>query len=330
MKRVLLCLAFCILIFMAAGCGKKQPYPDDIRSFAGSGSISDLNNQLFAAVDLSAERGEYLLGPGDLLEIKVFEVDRLNSTVRVSSRGLVTLPLLGELEIGGLTASEAERLVEEKYRQTYLKNPHVNIFVKEYYSQRITVVGQVKEPGSYDYPSRLRLLDAIALAGGLTDKAGHTVQIKRFSTAGQEAHQTFVANLDHLINEGRTELNVSINGGDIIFVPEAGSFYVDGAVRRPGQYHIRRIITPKEALLVAGGLSPYANDKRIFLLREDGEGTRQEIRVDIEASNIKDEMKIMDGDIIFVNASFWGKLFSGGGINIGIPGLGVSYRDPER
>jgi protein involved in polysaccharide export with SLBB domain len=106
---------------------------------------------------------------------------------------------------------------------------------------------------------------------------------------------------------------------------------VDGAVRRPGEYHIKDNLSVRKALLSAGGLATYANSKDLILMRKTENGDREEIKINLRKDiNLSEETIIKDGDIIFVNASFWGKLLFGGGVNIGIPGLGVSYRDPER
>jgi polysaccharide export outer membrane protein len=138
-----------------------------------------------------------------------------------------------------------------------------------------------------------------------------------------------VVDLDRLIKEGRTELNVEINGGDVIFVPEAGDFFVDGAVRRPGSYPIRNKMVLGEALLAAGGTTPWALKDSLVLIRYNKDKGRKIIELDL---NILDhqEMEIQDRDIIVFKSSTWGKLVHGTGINIGIPGLGVGYVDPER
>ena len=316
------------------GCSNKQPSPEEIinsqQLSERTKEINEFNQQVFAAANLTPDRGEYLLGPGDLLEIKVFEAEKLGATVRLSSRGEVSLPLLGEIKLKGLTASEAEQLIENTYEATYIKDPHVNIFVKEHYSQRVTVVGQVKNPGTYDYPSKQRLLDAIALAGGLTEKAGQNVQIRRLGIVSKEPSQTLLVNLDKLVNDGKTELNIEINGGDVIFVPEAGSFYIDGAVRRPGEYHIKKILSINEAMLTAGGCEPYAAMDEIILMREAEGGKRREIRINLEDTPEKAQnIKIKDKDIILVKSSFWGSILYGTGLNIGVPGFGVNYRNPE-
>lgn len=335
-SKIIVVLYLCIFPFCLPACGKKTPSPEEItkNSFsAGPAKIREFNELLFASADISSDRGDYLLGPGDLLEIKVFESDKLNATVRISSRGEVSLPLVGELNLKGQTAAEAESLIENRYRETYIRNPNVSVFVKEHYSQRVTVVGQVKNPGTYDYPSRLRLLDAIVLAGGLTEKAGNEINIRRLSSmteGGDASQQTIAVDMDQLINEGRAELNININGGDIILIPEAGIFYVDGAVRRPGEYRIRNKMTLMDAVLSAGGLAGYANPNNLILMRKHENNSREELQIDLENMDVVEQAMIMDGDIIYVNSSFWGKLLHGGGINVGYLGTGFSFRDPER
>lgn len=292
------------------------------------GEITRLNKQLFAAARMNVDPSDYLLGAGDLLQIAVFESKNLDTTVRVSSRGFVTLMLLGQVQIKGLTGREVEIKIEDLYRAKYIKDPHVSVFVKEHFSQRVTLVGQFENPGTYDYASKQRLLDAMALAGGLTDKAGHTVQIRRSGKMVGEPN-VFVVDLDQLIKEGRTELNIEINGGDIIFVPEAGNYFVDGAVRRPGSYTIRNKMVLMEALLAAGGVAPYALKDSIVLIRYVEDRGREIIELDLDNPDHQ-EMEIQDRDIIIVKISTWGKVLHGTQINIGIPGFGVEYDNPER
>jgi len=329
---IITCTVLCLI---GLGCSKKQTLPGDTlntHNFSNtSNEINEFNKQVFAAANLSPKRGDYLLGPGDLLEIKVFEADKLDTTVRLNSRGEVSLALLGEIELKGLTACEAEQLIEDKYRETYIKDPHVSIFVKEHYSQRVTVVGEVKNPGTYDYPSRQKLLDAIALAGGLTEKAGMVIRVRRLDSLSYGTNQTLLVNLDRLINEGETESNIEINGGDVIFVPEAGSFYVDGAVRKPGAYHINKTLSIDEAILVAGGCKSYANLDDVIIMRETEDGKREEIKVDLEeAMKTSNQINIQDKDIILVESSFLGRLLHGSFLNFGLPGFGwVSFREPD-
>lgn len=326
-------IAAAVLTGFLPGCSKNQEINKAIieRYAATPGKndeITRLNEQMFAAARMNPDPSDYLLGAGDLIQITVFESDNLNTTVRVSSRGFITLPLLGQFQVKGLTAREAEINIEGLYRAKYIKDPHVSVFVKEHLSQRVTLVGQFKQPGTYDYPSKQSLLDVMALAGGLTDKAGHTIHVRRKVSSPDEPN-VLIIDLDRLIKEGRTDLNIDINGGDIIFAPMAGNFFVDGAVRRPGSYPIMNKLALREALLTAGGIAPYALKDSLVLIR-NGEGNGRKI-IELELNNPEhQEMEIRDGDIIIVKTSTWGKVVHGAGITIGIPGLGVGYHDPER
>ena len=109
---------------------------------------------------------DYRIGSQDLLEIQVFGIDNLKREVRVNSRGMVTLPLIGAVELGGLTSQDAETLIASKYEKDYLQDPQVSVFIKEFTSQRITVEGAVARPGIYPIRGDTTLVQAIALAGG--------------------------------------------------------------------------------------------------------------------------------------------------------------------
>ena len=109
---------------------------------------------------------DYRIGPEDLLEIQVFGVDQLTRTVRVNSRGMISLPLIGTLEVGGKTAQQAEAIVVAKLGESYLQDPQVSLFIKEYTSQRVTIEGAVNRPGVYPLRGPTTLLQSLAVAGG--------------------------------------------------------------------------------------------------------------------------------------------------------------------
>jgi len=328
-----------ILLLLAAlfGCAPKSTSESLVQTYASAPStdtkaeeIDRLNDQLFAAANLNVDPGDYLLGPGDLLEVKILEARDLGCTVRVSSRGFVSLPLLNEVEVKGLTAYEAEEYIESLYKKRFIKDPHISIFVKEHFSQRITIVGEVKNPGTYDYLAKQRLLDVLALAGGLKETAGALVQVRR-SGPTTNNRNVYIVDLDRLIKEGAVELNIAINGGDVIFVPEAGMFFVDGAVRKPGSYPLKSRMNLQEAILAAGGFAPYAERDEVTVVRNQGKDGREVIRLDLENDPTASNMEITDRDVIIAKDSAWGKMVHGAGINIGIPGfLGIGYRDPSR
>ena len=290
--------------------------------------IAEFNEQLFASARMNTDPSDYLLGSGDLLQVKVFEAEELNTTVRVSSRGYITLPLLGAVAVKDLSAREAEEAIENLYRARFIKDPHVSIFVEEHFSGRVTLMGQFRNPGTYDYLSKQRLVDVMALGGGLSEKAGRVIQIRR-SGGSPDGQSVFIVDLDQLIKAGQSELNIEINSGDVLFVPEAGTFFVDGAVRRPGSYYIKHKTTVQEAFLEAGGLAPYANKQSAVLIRYMESGERQTIELDLSKPETL-AMDVKDRDIIIADASTYGKLVHGVGIQIGLPGFGsVGYKNPE-
>ena len=114
---------------------------------------------------------EYRIGPKDLLEIAVFELPELNQTARVSEDGSISMPLLGKVVIEGLTKEELQQRLAGLLEEKYLKKARVTVFIKEYQSQRVSVIGAVGKPGMYELIGRVSLLEMISQAGGLTDRA---------------------------------------------------------------------------------------------------------------------------------------------------------------
>lgn len=329
----LLCIAACSTghpgyLADAPGDGEDSSVSGRIAEDRRAREIETLNEQLMSQAQLHVDPADYILGAGDLLQVDIFEAKELCSKARISSRGYITLPLLGQVKVDGMTAREAETYIENAYREKYIKNPHVSIFVAEHYSQRVTLVGQFKSPGTYDYMSKQRLLDVLALGGGLTDKAARTVQVRRRGAtpaAGEAPREgVFYVDLGKLIGEGATELNIEINGGDVIYVAEAGEYFVDGAVRRPGSYAIKQKMTLQEAVVAAGGFAPYAVKDEIVVIRNKG-GQRNMQTIDISKPE-NWNIPVEDQDVIFAKSSALGKLWHGFRFSF----FGVGFSDPER
>lgn len=140
---------------------------------------------------------DYRIGPQDLLELQVFGVEALNRTVRVNSRGYISLPLIGLVQAAGLTSEQLEEALSAKLSKDYLQNPQVSIFIKEFISQRVTVEGEVKKPGVYPLSGHLTLLQVLATAEGLTTVAAPVVKVFRADQAtGQR--QTLEFNLEKI------------------------------------------------------------------------------------------------------------------------------------
>jgi len=158
---------------------------------------------------------QYRIGEEDLLEVKVFGVDQLSSTVRVDPRGQVTLPLIGPVTVAGLTAQGAEQLIAALLREKYLQNPQVSLFIKEYTTQRVTVEGAVNRPGVYPLRGHSTLLTSLALAGGPA-RMSETTQVMLFRPDGTGRRVATVHNLD-LIRTGQIDDPTVLND-DLIVV----------------------------------------------------------------------------------------------------------------
>jgi polysaccharide export outer membrane protein len=277
MKYLLLFVLFSAIL---SACGGKSPetmIPQNISKSQEGKKAEELNRRIIEESARSASTSEdYQIGPGDLLDAKVYEAQDLSAEVRVSSRGTVTYPLLGEVEVGGLTVREAE---------------------KEYRSKRVAVVGAVKNPGNYELLNRGHLLDAIALAGGLTDNASKTVYLTHQGTDKQVR-----VDLDELLVKGNTSLNLPVQMGDTVFVPEAGVYYVNGAVRKPGEFRLKGPVTASRAIEIAGGLETGARS-HVTLIRFGENGERQIIPVDLKAirKGEKEDIALQDQDVLFVS-----------------------------
>jgi polysaccharide export outer membrane protein len=138
---------------------------------------------------------DYRIGPSDLIEISVFQIPELSKTVRVGARGNLTLPLIGQINAGGLTGPELEALIAKKLRENYLQDPQVSVFIKEYISQRVTVEGSVNRPGVFPISGKTTLLQAIAMAGGL-DKLADQTDIKLFRDRRDGTRETIPFDLE--------------------------------------------------------------------------------------------------------------------------------------
>lgn len=324
-----------LLLLICAGCGATGPKATTEVGQLGSaategenaGVVAELNRKLYASFTATPSYEDYVIGGGDLIQASIFEAPDLNSETRVSARGGVTLPLLGTVHIAGLSIREAERHIEGLYREKYLQDPHITIFVKEQFGSKVTLMGALKKPGTYDFYARMNLMDVLAMAEGLSQTAGRIVQIRR-KGEGEQPAQALIIDLDQMIREGSEELNVAIKGGDVVYVPEAGSVYVDGAVRKAGSYPIRQEMSVQEALVAAGGLQYFADVKDIKLIRYVGKGRREVAKLSLDDMQDGDaaELKVQDRDVIFVESNAASAFFQGLRLSLGTGLVGVGYQ----
>ncbi|WP_240761623.1 polysaccharide biosynthesis/export family protein [Nitrosococcus wardiae] len=170
--------------------------------------------------ELTAGNEDYRIGPSDLLHIDVFQVPELSQTVRVNSQGFISLPLIGSVQVNGLTNQQLEEALAKLLGEKYLQDPQVSVFIEEYASQRVTVEGAVIKPGIYPIQGRTTLLQAIASAQGVNqvaDKGG----IKLFRSTGENDKQVFYYNIED-IRQGAAP-DPEIHADDIIVVEESGT-----------------------------------------------------------------------------------------------------------
>jgi polysaccharide export outer membrane protein len=335
-KLFFLCYVLICLSLLLTGCAsEKFKSNTDLESFQAQSRKVEAKvkkEQMFNSV-LTAppEESEYLLGPGDLLTVTVFETADLNTEARVSSRGYISMPILDRVNVLGLTVAQAEEKIETLLREKYLQNPHVSVFVKERVSNQITLVGSFNKPGTYDHVSGRRLLDVIAIGEGLKPDAASVAYLTRQDPKTGE-RKTYIIDLNDLVKKGNMNYNVAIRSGDAIFVPQAGQCFVDGAVRNPGTYPVKGDMTITEAIVLAGGLAGYADNDKIKLIRYSGEGKRKIISLSYSdlQEGLGDKIKIHDQDVIFAESSSAGLFSSGMGFSIGFMGTGVNYRNPTK
>jgi polysaccharide export outer membrane protein len=238
---------------------QQQALPQQLAPPQAPPAIREFNERLKEAGlaerdNASRSYPDYKIGPEDLLEISVFEVTELSRSVRVSASGEISLPLLGVVRVRGLSALETERLLTELLRQKYMRDPQVTVFVREYRSDPISVLGAVRTPNIYYIQTRKTLLEVLAMAGGFSETIrtpGRTIQVARKSAradAGSAApvpggaagtpdqQQAIEVPIKALMQGGDSTWNIWIYPGDSVKVALAGQVYVVGNVFRPGAF----------------------------------------------------------------------------------------------
>jgi polysaccharide biosynthesis/export protein len=253
---------------------------------------------------------EYKIGPKDLLEIKVLDVSEFNSqTVRVSEDGTIKLPLLGAIQVEGLTKDELEVRLAALLEATFIKNAQVSVFIKEYQSQRVLVIGAVEKPGMYELTGPMNLIQLISQTGGLKDNAAPELTIYRESGGGREASVQTI-DLDDLLNRHNPKLNVPLQPNDAVYVAvdRMISVFVFGQVKNPGALETKasQKVTLLQAIAQAGGPMDNALRSGIIITRKDKVG--KEIKIKANLNDIirgrRPNIALQDGDVVYVPESF--------------------------
>lgn len=248
----------------------------------------------------------YVIGPDDVLKVRVWDHDDLSRDVTVSQNGNFNFPLIGLVKAGGRTAGQVELEVTQRLAEGYLKNPQVSLSVKDYRSQKVYVVGQVEKPGTFALMGPTRAVEVLSLASGVTDEAGTRLLVVRPRGEGRQATPTpleeaqagEVIELDMVaIGQGNISHDILLKHGDTIIVPEAEYFYVRGEINKPGKFKYTQGVTVIKAITVAGGAKETAALTRTRLFRKKN-GKSQEIQV-----KLTDD--VLPGDIITVPESYF-------------------------
>ena len=253
---------------------------------------------------------DYVVGANDGLMVTVFDQPQLTGRYVVQADGTFTFPLLGRLQVGGLTLQAVENQLRERLSKGYLKDPQVGVSVDQYRSQQIFVMGEVRSPGSLQFTGSMTLIEALARAGSTTDRAGLEAVIVRSPQEGSvpadaatlaRAQASNDENAMHInletLQRGALSQNVMLRSGDTIFVPRAESVFVSGQVNRPGEYVIRAGMTVRQVLSLAGGATDRGSTRRIQIIRQvDGKETTV-------GADLQDKVK--NGDTVLVRERFF-------------------------
>jgi polysaccharide export outer membrane protein len=253
---------------------------------------------------------EYKIGAKDLLEISVLGVPEISKlVVRVSEEGRITLPLLGEVEVGNLTKFEVEKKLTGLAGERIVLKPQVTVHILEYLSRRVSVVGAVGKPGPFELLGRQTVLSVLSEAGGLTRDAGEEIIVIRQLPAGDS--QAIRIPIDDLFIKGEPKLNIVLEPGDVINVPidKVVAVYVFGQVRNPGALQVKKsnIPTLTQAIAQAGGFTDRASRKKVQIRRKDVTGRELEISVNVRdiLRGKKKDIPLLENDTIYVPESLF-------------------------
>ncbi len=256
----------------------------------------------------------YRIGPGDVLDIRIFNRANLSrDAVRVEGNGMIRMPLIdGEIQAACKTEGELASEIAEKYTKFY-RNPQVDVFIKEYKSKQVAIIGAVNDQSRFELQRRVRLLDLLTYAKGPTPKAGqtinivHSVQGSLCRKAGSE--DTSEAFSSYRLSDtlrGDPKANPYLEAGDVITLPDADQIYVVGNVYTPITIPLKEPITLSRAVAMAGGVKQDSKKDKIRIVRQEpGSSARKEIVVDLSAIEKKraEDIALVANDIIEVQTS---------------------------
>jgi len=257
---------------------------------------------------------EYVVGPSDVLSIVVVDQPALTGKFIVRADGTFTLPLIERVKATGLTLQAIEDDIRDRLDKGYVKNPQVSVSVDQFRSQQVFVIGEVRQPGNLTFTGSLSVIEALARTGSTTERAGVEVLVVRptggvppraltaaDAAAIDPAHdpddsEIIRVNIQNL-QSGQLSQNVALRSGDTVFVPRAETVFVSGMVRNAGEYVIRKGMTVRQVLALAGGVTDRGSEGRIQIIR----------RVDASETTVNVTLQdlVRSGDTVLVRERFF-------------------------
>jgi polysaccharide export outer membrane protein len=241
---------------------------------------------------------DYIVGEGDILKITVYDHDDLTTLVRVSGEGVVVFPLIGQVEVKGLTLSRITQRISALLADGYVVNPQVSIFIQEFRSKKAFIMGEVNKPGLYVLPGQTTLLSVLSEAGGLTKDSGDKAIIKRKTDSPDRNENIITVDLRSLVEKGDASLDVPITDGDSIYIPKARVFYINGEIKKPDAYKYTEGTTVIQAITMSGGFTDKASKGRVKIIRKVG--GKEEV-----VEKVKMDEAVLPDDVIVVPESFF-------------------------
>ncbi|MGK5079742.1 polysaccharide export protein EpsE [Janthinobacterium sp. HLX7-2] len=243
-----------------------------------------------------AGAADVLLGAGDVLKISVYGSPDLALETRISETGEITFPLVGNVAMGGLSVSAAEKKLGGLLEGGgFLRKAQVNIIVTSLQSQQVSVLGQVNRPGRYPLEGKRSVMDILAMAGGIAGDGSETVNLIR-KRNGQSTKEEI--DIVAMVRDANLNRDFDLAGNDVIYVERAPRFYIYGEVQRPGAFRLERSMTVLQALSVGGGLTARGTERAMRIKRRDADGK-------IEVITAKHDDLLQVDDVVYVQESLF-------------------------
>jgi polysaccharide export outer membrane protein len=211
---------------------------------------------------------DYQIGPGDVLKITIYDHQDLTTVARVDNDGYILFPLAGRIQVGGLTTSGASQAIAAKLDNDYIINPQVSVFVEEFRSKKVFIIGEVVRPGLYELSGPTTLLELVSKAGGLTRGAGRNATIRRTMAISVAGEKSIEVNIADLLQSGDETVDIPLMDGDSVTIAKAAVIYVTGQVNRPSAFNLEPDTTVIKAITMAGGFTQLAAQGKIKIIRK--------------------------------------------------------------